>query len=1246
MVEAELRGTPRFEVARRLGAGGMGIVYRAIDRTTGAAVALKTLRALDGEALFRFKREFRALRDIHHPNLVTLGELHEADGRWFFTMELVEGDDLLSWVWRRPADALADSDTVRAAPAELAAVGSGGVRAAPELDEARLREALAGIARGLAALHAAGKIHRDIKPGNIRVDPGGRPVILDFGLVEETHDRVDRASDANVVGTVGYMAPEQAAGWPVDAAADWYALGCVLFEALTGRLPHVGPALQVLMAKQVTPAPPVAALAPGAAPDLAELCARLLAIDPGERAGADEVLAVAERRPVTPAATPGGSGAVRFVGRRRELDALDAGLAFVAEGRPARVVVRGPSGVGKSALVTRWLRSVEARGLAEIVHGRCSEHESVPFKTLDGVIDGVARLLARLPFAEAAAVAGARPAVLAQAFPVLLGVEAIARAPRDGGAPRDPLEQRVALGESLRDLFARLARRRPLIVAIDDLQWADGDGLQLLAAALAAPAPPLLLVVTVRDDLAAAAGAGGDAGPRPDALAVLPASAAWSDELALAPLPAADALVLARSLVGDDAAAAVVASSGGHPLLLAELARHVAARGEGAPAQLEEAIAARVLALPPLAREVLELCALAEVPLAPALLAGIELAGAPAAGERARIVNLLRAGHLVRSSAARAGVAVEPYHDRIREVVAAGLDPARRRDAHRRLAGALERAPRRETEALFRHHDAAGDRAAAGRYAHLAAEEAAAVLAFARAASLFGAALERLPDDDATTRRALLARRATMRALAGYGGPAADDYVAAAALPGHEPTALELRRLATEQLLRAGHLERGLALLREVAGELGLSMARSRAGAAAGFLWRRARLRLRGLGFTEREAAAIAPDALRRVDVCWSLAAALAIVDTFHAAAFQSQHLLAALSAGEPGRVARALAMEGAFRSITGARGRAAAIPIAARAQALAERSASPPIIGAVHLVRALIVHQGGAWQESLDACRAGERTLREQCVGASLELSTTRALALWNLAYLGDLHELGRSFDALAAEARERGDVYTAVSRAGYPSLVFLARDQPARVREDVAEIRALWGPRPYTMQAYYEVLALAHADLYEGDAVAAARRFDEALPAMRRELVLRIEHARVAVEHLRARVAIARAGAEPAHARRLLARAERAERWVVATGMPWAVATGMMGQAGVAAARGEVALAASRFAEAAVVADGAGMRLHAAIARLRAGELRGATAVAEAARERIRDLGGREPARLAAVLAPLGTALALTPA
>ena len=232
----------RFTLRRELGRGALGVVYEAFDADRNVTVALKTLRAIapDGllpDGLFRLKHEFRALEGIYHPNLVRLGELLEDDGHWLFTMELVDGVDFVRWV--RPNGTC---------------------------DRARLREALRQLVEALRVLHRAGYVHRDVKPSNVLVTPEGRVVLLDFGLVSRVAED-DAFTGGLVAGTDGYMAPEQAAGLPVTPAADWYAVGVLLHEALTGELPRQN----------------VAAL-DGAPADLGELCSSLLASDPERRA--------------------------------------------------------------------------------------------------------------------------------------------------------------------------------------------------------------------------------------------------------------------------------------------------------------------------------------------------------------------------------------------------------------------------------------------------------------------------------------------------------------------------------------------------------------------------------------------------------------------------------------------------------------------------------------------------------------------------------------------------------------------------------------------------------------------------------------------------------------------------------------------------------------------------------------------------------------------------------------------------
>jgi len=204
------RTVSHFRVLEPLGAGGMGVVYRAEDTRLGRAVALKFLHphfALDDSAKKRFFREARSAAALDHPNLCTIYEVGESDdGRLFLAMALYSGKTLKAWL--EQDGPLPWSDAVEIA-----------------------RQ----IAQGLGCAHAAGIVHRDLKPGNVMVQPDGTVKILDFGLARSRDEGHSGASAG--WGTAAYMSPEQVRGHAVDARADLWALGVVLYEMVTGRRP-------------------------------------------------------------------------------------------------------------------------------------------------------------------------------------------------------------------------------------------------------------------------------------------------------------------------------------------------------------------------------------------------------------------------------------------------------------------------------------------------------------------------------------------------------------------------------------------------------------------------------------------------------------------------------------------------------------------------------------------------------------------------------------------------------------------------------------------------------------------------------------------------------------------------------------------------------------------------------------------------------------------------------------------------
>ena len=246
----------RYKIVERLGAGGMGEVWKAEDTTLGRPVALKFLAAHllnDDEAKQRFLREARAAAALHHPNICTVHEIDEADGKTFLAMAYLEGESLEERIAKGPLP-LKDA-----------------------LDIGRQ------IAEGLEAAHEKGIVHRDVKPANVMVDAKGRATILDFGLARLTEASKLTRQD-QTVGTAAYMSPEQIEGREVDHRTDVWALGCVLYEMVTGVRPFKGQYDQALAYEICNQEPePLTGVRAGIPMELEVLVGKCLAKDAADR---------------------------------------------------------------------------------------------------------------------------------------------------------------------------------------------------------------------------------------------------------------------------------------------------------------------------------------------------------------------------------------------------------------------------------------------------------------------------------------------------------------------------------------------------------------------------------------------------------------------------------------------------------------------------------------------------------------------------------------------------------------------------------------------------------------------------------------------------------------------------------------------------------------------------------------------------------------------------------------------------
>lgn len=536
----------------------MGIVYEAFDRERRENVALKTLHHLEPAGIYQLKNEFRVLADVSHPNLVRLHELFADDQTWFFTMDLVDGVQFDTWIAElrcRPSTNLSE------------------LCASPWLEP--LRAALAQLVDAVAALHGFGKLHRDLKPSNVMLTNDGRVIVLDFGLTvaPTADDRLHGELHGSLSGTPAYMAPEQLLGLKVSAASDWYALGVMLFQALTGSLPFQGASHEIAAQKQLRPAPEVTTVFPDAPEDLARLCERLLRTDPSERPDAATLLTEFGRAPTSngapPASAPPRSGpsAAIMVGRAAELDGLVAAYeSCVMARRPVVVMLEGESGIGKTTLLTRFTELLRKTTDAVVLSGRCYERETVPFNAFDVVIDDLSRYLSELPKAESIQLTPGEAWALVRLFPVLGRISAFATAEVPAGADPQEIRRRgfVALG----DLFSRMREGAPLVLVIDDLHWSDADSVRLLLHLMRQGNAPRLLFVGTRRD-----GSWPVLDPVYD---TLPSDIRIDfRECRLPPLSEE----LACQVLGREAPEEVLREARGNPFLLAELFRYASDRG-------------------------------------------------------------------------------------------------------------------------------------------------------------------------------------------------------------------------------------------------------------------------------------------------------------------------------------------------------------------------------------------------------------------------------------------------------------------------------------------------------------------------------------------------------------------------------------------------------------------------------------------------------------------------------------------
>jgi hypothetical protein len=601
---------------------------------------------------------------------------------------------------------------------------------------------------------------------------------------------------------------------------------------------------------------------------------------------------------------------------------------------------------------------------------------------------------------------------------------------------------------------------------------------------------------------------------------------------------------------------------------------------------------------------------------------------------------VLRRERLARVRVDESGTtSIETYHDRVRAAATAAMTEAERRAVHRALAAAYESATSAgDLDAAVGHWMAAGDTARAAARAESAAAIAEAGLAFHRAAELYALALAHgaATGDE---RRDLLRKRAEALTSAGRLDEAAAAFADAAdGAPPDAALALDIRRL--EQILRRGRFVDGRALAEAMLARIGIALPRTRAGTLRALAVQLIRLRLRGTGFTERAEADVAPDRLRAIDLLFSVATAMGMINPAHGMLVQCHHLRAALDAGEPRRACSALAIELGYLGQRGAPAERRALALSGRVEALADRIGDPYVRGRATTMRGFLCFLLGRWRDAALLTAAGLTRMTEDGVGVRWDFDVIEMVHLAALTYLGEARELARLVPLRLREAESRGDVYAPGDlRGGRGNIAWLVVGRPEQAR---AHLEAVALPAPtaadHQVRHLDQLISAAHIDLYEGDAGAAWRRIDERWAVTQASLLLSsVQLLRVEAGFLRARAALAAmlAGGDAG----LLAVARHHARALARERAPWATAFALQLRATLAAIDGDRSAAGQLLDDAERAYAAADMRLFATAIRLRKGELAGGShgaSLAAGARDALRDAGLADPDAMARLLCP----------
>jgi eukaryotic-like serine/threonine-protein kinase len=791
-----------FLLTRCIGRGGMGYVHAAIDLRSAAQVAVKVMRRVDAWSVYRFNEEFSWLSQLYHPHLVRLFDAFSDGDVRYFSMELVEGKTIRDWF-----------------------------RRVSVTDDARwkqFRTVLSQLASAIHFLHSHNVVHRDIKCSNVMITPRRRAVLLDLGLAMRQSEpasarRVD-VDGQRVIGTLQYLAPEGLCNQPLTPASDWYSFGVLIFEVMCDQYPPITvdpDALDPAKKYQVDEDALRSSLA-DCPSDLADLCVELLSPNPAARPKGYGVLSMLGNP-----ATLDEPSSFGLLGRGDELEQLNAAVARLRSGESTVIRLSGESGLGKSALLEYWQRLLDQQ-LVLLIAVRCYRQDHAPLRLMNLLVQQLVTALVESHDDWWLEPVRTYARSIGRTFPQISQLVPDSYL-QDSGKPLGPdnaaARREISL-EGVRSLLAELSQHRPLVIIVDDAQWADGESLRGLCSWFQPSTGPQngLIVFSVEED---------EETRRDPSNADCPSI--HSQQLELQPLNEESGRQLIQrmsELTGIRPSPAaqqdMLSRSGGNPFLLLELFRgfqqasreRLFSEESWLTSDPEASTVRRFRLLPIQAENVLQYLAVAGQPMG---FHQLQIVSRIAPNELQSALSYLDAQGWVRTYRERLDLEVEIANGKYISLILASIPAERMQRRHYRTARMLLAEVPPPWPRVGHHFWLANKRREAAACYMEAARVAAKTSAFDDALRFLDRALIEEAQRSLQEHRNALRLQADCLAGMGSAAKAAEIYQ----LLSHDASDLEestlLECLAGEQRIRGGELDEGLSLLRSALAQLEIS---------------------------------------------------------------------------------------------------------------------------------------------------------------------------------------------------------------------------------------------------------------------------------------------------------------------------------------------------------------------------------------------------------------------------------------